>query len=45
MTTRTETATEVYRRIQSGEAIELIDVRTPAEYREVHAEGGETRPH
>ena len=44
MTTRIETATEVYRRMQSGEAIELIDVRTPAEYREVHAEGARLVP-
>ena len=44
MTTRTETATDVFRRIESGEAIELIDVRTPAEYREVHAEGAKLVP-
>jgi uncharacterized membrane protein YidH (DUF202 family)/rhodanese-related sulfurtransferase len=44
MTTRTETATEVFRRIQSGEAIELIDVRTPAEYRAVHAVGARLVP-
>lgn len=44
MTTRIETAVDVYRRIQSGEAIELIDVRTPAEYREVHAEGARLVP-
>jgi rhodanese-related sulfurtransferase len=44
MTTQTETATDVFRRIQSGEAIALIDVRTPAEYREVHAEGARLVP-
>jgi rhodanese-related sulfurtransferase len=28
---------QLYERIQAGESIELIDVRTPIEYREVHA--------
>ncbi len=40
-TTLTELATitpaELYQRVQRGEPVEVIDVRTPAEYREVHA--------
>jgi rhodanese-related sulfurtransferase len=33
----TITPTELYGKVQRGEAVEVIDVRTPAEYREVHA--------
>ncbi|MBL8812203.1 MAG: rhodanese-like domain-containing protein [Planctomycetaceae bacterium] len=33
----TITAKELHDRVQAGESIDLIDVRTPAEYREVHA--------
>lgn len=36
-TQTTITARELYDRVKAGEVIELIDVRTPAEYREVHA--------
>jgi rhodanese-related sulfurtransferase len=35
---------ELAQRLRSGEPALLIDVRTPAEYREVHAEGTELRP-
>jgi rhodanese-related sulfurtransferase len=31
------TARQLYDKIQAGEHVELIDVRTPAEFREVHA--------
>ncbi len=37
-------ASEVHRRRSSGEAIDLLDVRTPLEYREVHAVGAELVP-
>ncbi len=38
MGVRTVTATELHQRIQaSRRSVDLIDVRTPAEYREVHA--------
>ncbi len=30
-------AKELYKLVQQGESVELIDVRTPAEFREVHA--------
>ncbi|MFO0975411.1 MAG: rhodanese-like domain-containing protein [Planctomycetaceae bacterium] len=33
----TITAKELQARIQAGESVDLIDVRTPAEFREVHA--------
>jgi rhodanese-related sulfurtransferase len=35
---------ELSRRLNSGEAIRLIDVRTPAEFREVHVAGAENIP-
>ncbi len=35
---------ELNRRRQAGESVELIDVRTPAEFREVHAVGAENIP-
>ena len=38
MTTGTITPEALHERIKRGERVELIDVRTPAEYREVHAE-------
>jgi len=34
----TITPAELYEKARQGEPVELIDVRTPAEYREVHAE-------
>lgn len=37
MSTRTISAQELHDRVQSGEAVELIDVRTPVEFQEVHA--------
>ena len=37
MTTCTISPNELNKRVQGGELIELIDVRTPAEFREVHA--------
>ena len=37
-------AAEVHRRRSSGEPIDLLDVRTPMEYREVHATGAELVP-
>jgi rhodanese-related sulfurtransferase len=37
MSVATITPKELFERSQKGEAIELIDVRTPAEYREIHA--------
>jgi rhodanese-related sulfurtransferase len=37
-------ASEVHRRRSSGETIDLLDVRTPLEYREVHAVGAELVP-
>ena len=38
MTTRTITPTELDKLHQQGETIDLVDVRTPVEFREVHAE-------
>ena len=35
---------ELQDRIQSGEKVELIDVRTPAEYREVHVTFAKNTP-
>ncbi len=37
MTTCTISPNELNKRVQGGEPIELIDVRTPVEFREVHA--------
>jgi rhodanese-related sulfurtransferase len=37
-------ATELHKRRSAGEAIRLVDVRTPVEYRLVHAEGAELLP-
>lgn len=37
-------ASEVHRLRSAGEAIDLLDVRTPLEYREVHAVGAELVP-
>lgn len=41
---RTITAGELHRRIRDGEKIDLLDVRTPAEYGEVHASSASNRP-
>ncbi|QDU79680.1 Inner membrane protein YgaP [Polystyrenella longa] len=35
---------EVHRKLKSGEQIKLIDVRTPAEFQEVHATPAENHP-
>ncbi len=37
-------AAEVHRRRSAGEPIDLLDVRTPLEYREIHATGAELVP-
>lgn len=41
---KTITAGELHRRIKDGEKIELLDVRTPAEFREVHVSYATNRP-
>jgi len=41
---QTVTAEDLGTRLSRGESIELIDVRTPAEYREVHLEGARNVP-
>jgi rhodanese-related sulfurtransferase len=38
MNTTTVTPKELYDRVKAGQQIELIDVRTPAEFREVHVD-------
>lgn len=38
MSTRTISPKQLQDRVQSGEAVDLIDVRTPVEFQEVHAE-------
>ncbi len=40
----TITPAELFQKQQRGEAVELIDVRTPAEYREVHATIAKSEP-
>jgi rhodanese-related sulfurtransferase len=44
MPVQTISAQEVFSRRQSGKAPQIIDVRTPAEYAEVHAEGARSVP-
>jgi rhodanese-related sulfurtransferase len=44
MTVPTIHAREVFRLQQSGQPLELIDVRTPVEYREMHAVGARLTP-
>lgn len=44
MSVRTIPAKELYERIKGGEPVELIDVRTPVEFREIHAEGARLVP-
>ena len=41
---KTITADELHRRIKDGEKIELLDVRTPAEFGEVHAFNARNQP-
>jgi rhodanese-related sulfurtransferase len=43
-TIKNMTPTEVYERMQSGERIDLVDVRTPQEYAQVHAVGARSVP-
>ncbi|HJZ58123.1 MAG TPA: rhodanese-like domain-containing protein, partial [Gemmataceae bacterium] len=38
------TAAELLTRRDEGKPVDLIDVRTPAEYRELHAEGARSVP-
>ena len=38
------TPLELYELVRQGHAIDLIDVRTPAEFQEVHAEGAVSAP-
>ena len=38
MNTTTVTPKELYDRVKAGQQIELIDVRTPAEFREIHVD-------
>jgi rhodanese-related sulfurtransferase len=44
MATRTTTPNDVHRLRQEGKVPEIIDVRTPAEYAEVHVEGARLVP-
>jgi rhodanese-related sulfurtransferase len=44
MSVRTIAADEVYRLREEGRPVELIDVRTPAEYGAAHAEGARSVP-
>lgn len=44
MAVRTVTAAEFARLWREGEAVDLVDVRTPREYREVHAEPARSVP-
>lgn len=44
MSAETITASELATRIANGEEIDLIDVRTPAEYREIHAQPAKLIP-
>jgi rhodanese-related sulfurtransferase len=44
MSVRTITPTELDELCRRGQSVELIDVRTPAEYREVHAEFARSVP-
>lgn len=34
---KTITPTDLHRRIENGEPVEVIDVRTPVEFNEIHA--------
>lgn len=44
MSVRTIQAKELYEQIKGGKAVELIDVRTPVEFREIHVEGARLVP-
>lgn len=44
MTVQTISPRELAKRRDQGEAVELIDVRTPVEYAEIHVEGAELMP-
>ena len=44
MSVSTISAQALHQRVRSGEEIELIDVRTPAEFREIHVEGARNIP-
>ena len=44
MSVSTISPQELHNRIRSGEKVELIDVRTPVEFREVHAEPAKNVP-
>lgn len=44
MSVSTISAQALHHKLRSGEEIELIDVRTPAEFREVHVEGARNIP-
>lgn len=44
MSTATITPKGLYELRQSGKPVDLIDVRTPAEFREVHIDGGQLIP-
>jgi rhodanese-related sulfurtransferase len=44
MAVRTVSATDVFERRRGGAAAEIIDVRTPAEFAQVHAEGARLVP-
>lgn len=44
MSVRTIQPRELFERMKSGEAVEFIDVRTPVEYREIHAVGARSVP-
>ena len=41
---KTITPQELHERYERGESIDLLDVRTPVEYREVHAEYATNAP-
>lgn len=44
MSVSTISAKELFERMRAGESVELIDVRTPVEFREVHAEPAKNVP-
>ncbi|MGD9647938.1 MAG: rhodanese-like domain-containing protein [Pirellulales bacterium] len=44
MSTTTIRPQQLYDQIQAGQRVELIDVRTPVEYREVHVDGAHNVP-
>jgi rhodanese-related sulfurtransferase len=44
MDVRTIPVKELYEQIKAGKSVDLIDVRTPAEFQEIHAEGAKLVP-